>query len=456
MAATTAELRVTLDDDVLRRDEGRLLVRTRPLRTLRLSDAESHELGRWLAGEAVADASLAERLIDVGFAHPVWAPAPYGPEDVTVVIPVKDRAGLVAALVPALGDVADVIVVDDGSRVPIDGARIRHERAKGPAAARNAGRRLAGTDLIAFVDSDCSVRPGWLDALLPHFADPDVAVVAPRIASAPGGSLLERYETARSPHDLGEAPGPVRPRTRVGYVSTTVMVTRRSALAEAGGFSEEMRFGEDLDLVFRLLRRGWKVRFEPASVATHLARTKPHEWIHQRFSYGTTDAPLLTRHPGSMAPLTASPWSVAAWALAGAGRLGLAATVAAGSALLTTRELGELKVAPGPALEVAARGHLSAGRGMVAGLTRAWWPVTLAAVLASSRARRLVAAAVVATYVDEWRQERTTLGLAPWCVLRLADDVAFGTGIWVGCVRNRTVRPLVPDLHGAPGLQRRL
>ncbi|GAA0314998.1 mycofactocin biosynthesis glycosyltransferase MftF [Actinoallomurus spadix] len=454
--ATAAEFRLTLDDGIVRMDEGRLLVRTRPLRTLRLSEEESRTLDRWTAGEAITDTGLARRLIDAGVAHPTWASGPFGPADVTVVIPVKDRAGLVAALVPTLGEVADVIVVDDGSRVPIDGARIRHERPRGPAAARNAGWGLAKTELVAFVDSDCSPSPGWLDALLPHFADPKVAAVAPRIASAPGGSLLERYETARSPHDLGRSPGQVRPRSPVGYVSTTVLVVRRSVLSEAGGLSEEMRFGEDLDLVFRLLKQGWKVRYEPASVATHLARRKPHQWVHQRFSYGTTDAPLLTRHPGSMAPLTASPWSVAAWALAGAGRLGLAATVAAGSALLTAHELGELRVPPRRALRVATAGHLSAGRGLVAALTRAWWPGTLAAMIASPRARRLIAATVLTTYADEWRDQRTTLGLVPWCLLRLADDVAYGTGIWAGCLRNRTFAPLIPDLHGAPGLQRRL
>ena len=51
----------------------------------------------------------------------------------------------------------------DGSRIP------------GPGAARNAGVRAAGGDLLAFCDADDMVQPGWLAACVSALADADVA-----------------------------------------------------------------------------------------------------------------------------------------------------------------------------------------------------------------------------------------------------------------------------------------
>jgi hypothetical protein len=63
-----------------------------------------------------------------------------------------------------------------------------------------------------------------------------------------------------------------------------------------------------------------------------------------------------------------------------------------------------------------------------------------------------VAAAALPALADLWRDRRGT-GLDPlrYVALHLADDLAYGTGVWAGCVRERTVAPLVPDLRSWPG-----
>ncbi|MYR59508.1 glycosyltransferase, partial [Streptomyces sp. SID625] len=146
---------------------------------------------------------------------------------------------------------------------------VRHPVSRGPAAARNSGWRLAGTELVAFLDADVVPEPGWLEALLPHFADPRVAAVAPRVRSRPGGSVLERYERERSPLDLGPLPAVVRPGSRVSYVPTAALVVRVSALRALDGFDESLRYGEDVDLVWRLAARDLLVRYEPGSEVRH-------------------------------------------------------------------------------------------------------------------------------------------------------------------------------------------
>ena len=113
-----------------------------------------------------------------------------------------------------------IIIVDDGSSTPIEredfaGAHsdievLRHAQSKGPAAARNTGLAACKTGFVAFLDSDVVPRRGWLEALLGHFCDPTVALVAPRIVGlAQTDHLVARYEAVRSSLDLGqrEAPG---------------------------------------------------------------------------------------------------------------------------------------------------------------------------------------------------------------------------------------------------------
>ena len=74
------------------------------------------------------------------------------------------------------------VVVDDGSRPALAGAAVRDCRPTAdPAAARNAGRALVTTPLIAFVDADVTLPPAGSSALLPHFDDDRVGLVAPRV-----------------------------------------------------------------------------------------------------------------------------------------------------------------------------------------------------------------------------------------------------------------------------------
>ena len=126
-------------------------------------------------------------------------------------------------------------MVDDGSLAPVanDAARIiRHRSPRGPAAARNTGWRAATTELVAFVDADCEPAPGWLDVLLPHFADGAVGAAAPRDHRQSGGLQLV------CPATSGSAPrstwAPARPwsgrGSSVAYVPTATLLVRRQAL----------------------------------------------------------------------------------------------------------------------------------------------------------------------------------------------------------------------------------
>src|SRR4051794_9528767 len=262
---------VRLDPRTSRRQSGRALLGGSPLRLMRLRPRAQELLtsDRLVVRDA-AGAALAARLLDAGLAVPDLPPAT-GPADVTVVIPVRDRPDALYRLLTALDEDPatrglPIVVVDDGSAAPVrlPGVRVvRHDTALGPAAARNAGLRVATTEFVAFLDSDCVPSTGWLDRLRPHLADPRLAVVAPRVVALPGGrpGWVTPYERVQSALDMGHHPAPVRPLSAVSYVPSVALLARRAALGD--GFDPSMRVAEDVDLVWRLAAAGWRGRYQP-------------------------------------------------------------------------------------------------------------------------------------------------------------------------------------------------
>lgn len=443
-------LYVTLDPGARRLDN--LILGGSPYVVLKLSARATSCVDSWLAGQPVPNdqLKLADLLVRKGILHPRREITSLTTQDVTVVVPVCDHADDLAKLLPLVTEVGKVLVIDDGSAEPIREATIRHNKAKGPAAARNAGWRLAGTELVAFLDADVRPEPGWLATILPHFEDPSVVAVAPRVRSVPGPSMLERYEELRSPLDLGDAEAPVRPGSRVSYVPSAALVVRFSALLNHNGFDEEMRFGEDVDLVWRFHQAGEQIRYEPRSVVRHRPRETWKAWLRQRFGYGTSAAPLAIRHGAKVAPVKVSMWSALAWALVAAGKPLLGGAVAGTTASLLPRKLSDVGVPATESVQLAVRGHVGAGRLLGDAVVRSWWPVAIP-VLASTRWGRWVLLAAFARHVEEWYSRGAKVGLPGWLAARIFDDLAYGAGVWWGAMKHRTVKPLLPDLSDWPG-----
>ncbi len=446
---------VRLDPRTRSRNDGAALIGGSPLRQLRLS-ARARELlaGSRLVVRDPTTAALAAHLLDAGLAHPDLPPTAAG--DVTVVVPVKDRPAALARLLaalraePATADLP-VVVVDDGSSVPATappGVRVlRHPVARGPAAARNAGLRAATTPFVAFLDSDCVPGPGWLQRLWPHFADPRLALVAPRITALDARGWLGPYEAAVSALDMGPHPAGVRPGSAVSYVPSAALLARREALAD--GFDETMRVAEDVDLGWRLVAAGWRVRYEPAAEVAHEHPAAMGEWLRRRAFYGTGAALLAARHGAAVAPLVLSPETALAWGLVLSGRrwgpAAALAVLAVPVARLAPRLAGPGQRPPvGFAALLVARGMGASGRALARSVTRHHWPLFLTAAVVSRRARRVVAGAALADAALGWWPVRDRVGPVRSTAGRRLEDLAYGAGLWWGALRARDVRALLP------------
>lgn len=484
-------LRVEADPSLERHDEGRTIIGGSPLTLLRLGSDGAALLDRLLAGEPVPDttsaSTLTARLLDLNLVQPHAPRSRFGPQDVTVVIPV--RGELDPRLLDALGTVGHIVVVDDSSPEPVHTPShtaagtgitlLRLDSQHGPGGARNAGWSRSTTALTAFVDADCVPDTDWLEPLLGHFVDPRVEIVAPRIVATDDGPAsgepqersgpirarasrarvsrarvsraLRAFERHRSALDLGDVPARVRPGTRVSYVPSATMVLR-TELRDRQGFDATMMVGEDVDLVWRIDEDGGRVRYEPSATVAHDHRVEFGAWLRRRFDYGTSAGPLADRHPGTLAPVRVSGWSVAVWILILTGHPFLALSTALTTAVLLGRRLGNVPDATSIAFRLAGRGHLAAGKSLARALLRPWWPFTLviAALAPSRRLRLTLLAASLAPAVIDWFEERPRLDPATWILCRVADDIAYGSGVWVGALQARCAEPLRPDLRSWP------
>lgn len=443
---------VRVRPDVRRLDED-LLVGGSPLRLARLSPAALGLLrDDRLVVEDARTAALAGRLVDGNLADPVLDDVLVEPSDLTVVIPVRDRPAQLARALASLPGLR-CLVVDDASDDPAAVASVALAAGAevlpltvnvGPAGARNSGLRRVGTPYVAFVDSDVQVDTATLLRLARHLADHQVALVGPLVRSRSHSARprwFERFDERDSSLALGSRGCSVRPGAHVAWLPSACLVGRVDRLGD--GFTEYMRVGEDVDLVWRLVEAGEVVRYDPSELAHHDTRTTVRSWLGRKYFYGTGGAQLAAQHGDKVAPAVLTPTMAIAGAAVLVRRRWSAPVAALGLAVATRSLLRALPETPSrPALSVrlAAQGLGWAIRQESALLLRHWWPLTLLGLRS-----RLVRRAVVTSLLVDMVAARIDDPQAPIAPMsRRLDDLAYGAGLWAGAVRAGSPRCLLP------------
>lgn len=487
-------------------DRGAVLVGGVPTRVTRLKPAAAGIIrNRAVTVTDRTSRTLAAHLVESGHADPDPDTLPE-PDltEVTVVIPAYGRSQQLGRLLRSvrddLGDVR-IIVVDDGSdqddarAIASAAARVGAEvvtlpRNRGPAEARNAGLRMVETRFVLFCDIDVVLLPGSVGRLLRHFIDPALALAAPRVVGLPADdrtvtgreprpfrrdsrargvetetrrSWVLRYEAARSSLDHGPDPSLVRPYSPLAWVSSTCVLARTGALRgkDGAGFGSDMRVAEDVDLVWRLVAQGWRVRYEPRAQVAHEHRGTVRAWLGRKFVYGTGAADLARRHPGLAAPAVLAPWTAGVLAVVSAQRrwsLPVAVVITAGAIVRIATRLPRAEPSPcdrgrryALAAELAGKGVASTLAQGSALAVRHWWPAFAVAAVFSRRARRIVAVSAVADAAVEYVRLRPRLDPVRFFVARRLDDLAYGAGVWWSALRARSPAALLPVVGSGSG-----
>ncbi len=117
------------------------------------------------------------------------------------------------------------------------------------ALARNTGWQAAKGEFILFLDGDTVLHPGFVEEVLPYFADASLAAVCGlRKESRPQDS----WYNAVLDIDWQFTPGPLQ------YCGGDALF-RRAALAQVGGFRDSLKQGEEPELCRRLRQNGWSI-----------------------------------------------------------------------------------------------------------------------------------------------------------------------------------------------------
>lgn len=160
---------------------------------------------------------------------------------------------------------------------------IENERNLGFAGGMNVGiaalqRLAAPPDVVALLNQDTLLDPGWLDAIVDPFERQEVGAVGSKILY-PDGTIQHAgkfhewprgvaqhvgwYEADRGLYDEGRA---------VEDVTFAAVALRMAALDRVGVLDEGYApaYYEDSDLCWRLRHGGYEIRYAPSAIVTHI------------------------------------------------------------------------------------------------------------------------------------------------------------------------------------------
>jgi cellulose synthase/poly-beta-1,6-N-acetylglucosamine synthase-like glycosyltransferase len=236
---------------------------------------------------------------------------------VSLIVPAFNEGRVIGAAVESLTKLDypqyEIIVVDDGSTddtlahaAPLAGdyghcrVKVLTKKNGGKASALNAGLAVAESPFVLCMDSDSRLAPQTLRVAIPHFRDPSVGAVAGNVKVVNRRNLWTRLQALEYVEGLNMARRAQGFMNAVNIVPGPVGMFRRDVLIALGGFDLDT-FAEDADLTLKLLVAGWKVRYEPASIAFTEAPERLVDLIQQRYRWTRGILQALGKHRWSFA-----------------------------------------------------------------------------------------------------------------------------------------------------------
>jgi mycofactocin system glycosyltransferase len=470
--------------DLVPRETGGLMLQETPLRALRLNQGAFAIIEACRQGFSPADyltgrddrqagslLSLLDKLCRLRLLE--WQPSGSFTPLVSIIIPVYNRAGEIGECLESLlaldypENRREIIVVDDGSTDDLHEVVSRHPVRllayagnRGQSHARNLGVAKARGDIIAFIDSDCVAEAQWLSELTPYFQDPRIALVGGYVAAYYRETWLDRYEAAGSPLNMGEHLAIGEAQDLDFYVPTCNLLVRKDAYQGVGGLDEALRFGEDVDLCWKLRKRGHRQLYVPKGAVRHKHRNRLAASARQRFHYGTSEPVLYTRHPEVVKRLPWQPWGLAFWA-----GLVLSLWQPVGLGVAGVAWLGEFfrkksrlfpQASPrvyAQILQALLKNYFALAYYLTLHLVRYYLLVLLVAALLFPGVWPLLLAAVLLPVEVEYFRKKAPLNVAAFTLFFLGEQACYQAGVLWGSLKLRTLRCYRPHWVGrnAPG-----
>jgi cellulose synthase/poly-beta-1,6-N-acetylglucosamine synthase-like glycosyltransferase len=171
--------------------------------------------------------------------------------------------------------------------------RLINQENRGASAARGAGLKAATGEIVAYVDSDVAVTPGWLRQLVQPFSDPT-------IGAATGRTVFLRDEKCTSwmrSMDIERRNAGRRAFTRLANGPNSAF--RRSLLLEVGGFDDAWYHAEDTEVSYRIWERGYRISYVPEAIVHHVPEGNWRTFYRKRYRDAKAFTRMLRRYSRS-------------------------------------------------------------------------------------------------------------------------------------------------------------
>jgi len=202
----------------------------------------------------------------------------------SIIIPTYERPRQLVACLDSLKgldyprDLFEVIVVDDGSKVPLKDVvapfydelnlTLLTQENAGPALARNAGAMEAKGAFLAFTDDDCTPAPTWLNKIALRLAETPDHMIGGRVINALPDNIFTASNQLMTDAVYSYYNDDSR---RPHFFASNNLIVPADRFRALGGFDPTfpLAASEDREFCERWLQHGYLMTYVPEAIVGH-------------------------------------------------------------------------------------------------------------------------------------------------------------------------------------------
>lgn len=165
----------------------------------------------------------------------------------------------------------------------------------GKAKALNAGIQYSEAEFVVCMDGDSQLTPDTVKNAVKHFVDPEVGAVAGNVKIENRRTFLTDLQALEYVEGLNLARSAQGQLKQVNIIPGPMGIFRKAALRDSGFYSSDT-FAEDADITLKILASGWKINYEPNSIALTEAPSKIDQLLKQRYRWTRGIIQAIRKH----------------------------------------------------------------------------------------------------------------------------------------------------------------
>lgn len=243
---------------------------------------------------------------------------------ISVVIPAYNEESTISKCLDSLKnlnypkELLETIIINDGS---IDKTQdiaesynvtVIKTEGVGPSAARNLGIEHAKGELVAFTDADCIVDKEWINQLLLGFNQDTIIGVGGEQKSPSDetwfGKVVQDYLKLMG--FIGGYTKSHKKITAVDHNPTCNVIYKKAVFEEVGGFLKGLWPGEDVEIDYRIKKRGYSLAYNPDAVVFHYRPKTLMKFAKMMRKYGQWAGGYLIKKYGFFRKLYYEPFAL--------------------------------------------------------------------------------------------------------------------------------------------------